>query len=73
MVAVPIRYDMDRFFDQLHGADTIRPLGVQMDVIKIIVCEGLSIASAIPPKRLHYIYSLRQLVETDSTFQHGIV
>ena len=73
MVAVSVRCDMDRFFDQLHGAEAISPLAVQMDIVDVIVCAGLTIAGTFPSKLLHYIYSLCQLIETDSSFQDRIV
>ena len=34
--------DVDRFFDQLHGTDTISSFAVQMDVIEVIVRDSLA-------------------------------
>ena len=41
---------MKSFLDQLQGTDAIGPLAVQMDVVKVIVCEGLAGASPVPSK-----------------------
>ena len=52
---VPVRYDVDRLFDQLLGSDPVGPFTVQMDVVKVIVREGLAGASPVPSKRLYDI------------------
>ena len=65
MIAVPVRYDMDRFFDQLQGTDAIDSLAVQMDVIEVIVRERFARTAPIPPKRFYDIDSLCKFVEPD--------
>lgn len=73
MVTVPVRHDMKSFLDQLQGTDAIGPLAVQMDVVKVIVREGLAGASPVPSKRPYNIDPLCQLVEPYRTSQEWII
>lgn len=73
MVAVPVRNDMKCFFDHLQGTDAVGPFAVKMDVVKVVVREGLAGTATVPPERLHDIDPLRQLVEPDRSTKQRII
>ena len=73
MEPVPVRYDVDRFLDQLLGSDPIGPFAVKMDVVQVVVIQTRPGASTVPSEILHDIDPLCQLVVTDRLAEKGII
>lgn len=73
MKPVPVRYDVDRFFDQLLGSDPVDPFAVEMDVVQVVVIQSRTGTPTIPSERFYHIDPLCQLVVTDRPFEKGII
>lgn len=60
---VSVRYDVDRFFDQLLGSDAVGFLAVKMDVVHVVVFKPRPGASPVPSEWLYDIDPLCQFIE----------